>query len=322
MKPAYEHVEFGGNCSVRVYHRRLPRIPFEWHHHPEYELTLTMNSHGKRYIGDSVATYGSDDLVLVPPDLPHTWASNRSIEPSLPQVAVVLWFDGEWARRLADCCPEYGPLRNLLRRAACGLAFEPEAGTAMRERLDELLSSAARERLAATLDILCALADSPGEALASPSAFNERDGGSSGHEPERINRVLSLIEARFAEPLRLSELCAAASLSERSLARYFSQHLGESVGQYVTRVRIGHACRMLSNTSLPISVIAARSGFANVSNFNRQFKSVKDTTPAAYRREFAGAGVPDNEGLVQLTERSPSLQRKRGWLGSEDEQTG
>ena len=88
----------------------------------------------------------------------------------------------------------------------------------MRERIDQLLSSAARERLAATLDILCMLADSPGEPLASPSAFNDRDGGPSGHEPERINRVLSLIEARFAEPLRLSELCAAASLSERSRA--------------------------------------------------------------------------------------------------------
>jgi AraC-like DNA-binding protein len=237
-------------------------------------------------------------------------------------VAIVIWFDGEWARRLADCCPEYEPLRKLLRRAACGLAFEPEAGTVMRERLDELLSSAARERLAATLDILCALADSPGEPLASPSAFNEGDGGPSGHEPERINRVLSLIEARFAEPLRLSELCAAASLSERSLARYFAQHMGESVGQYLTRVRIGHACRMLSNTSLPVSVIAARSGFANVSNFNRQFKSVKETTPAAYRREFAQAGVSDDDNVVRLTERSPSLQRNRGQIGSENEEIG
>jgi AraC-like DNA-binding protein len=322
MKPAYEHVEFGGNCSVRVYHRRLPRIPFEWHHHPEYELTLTMNSHGKRYIGDSVAAYGSDDLVLVPPDLPHTWASNRSIEPTSPQVAIVIWFDGEWARRLADCCPEYEPLRKLLRRAACGLAFAPEAGGAMRERIGELLSSAARERLAATLDILCTLADSPGEPLASPSAFNDRDGGPSGHEPERINRVLSLIEARFAEPLRLSELCAAASLSERSLARYFAQHMGESVGQYMTRVRIGHACRMLSDTSLPVSVIAARSGFANVSNFNRQFKTVKETTPAAYRREFAEAGVPDDDDVARLTERSPSLQRKRERVGPEGDELG
>ena len=311
MKPAYEHVEFGEDCSLRVYHRRLPRIPFEWHRHPEYELTLTMNSHGKRYIGDSVRDYEAEDLVLVPPDLPHTWSSNRSIDPSSPQVAIVIWFDGDWARRMADCSREYEPLRKLLRRAACGLAFEPPAGQAMRERLAPLLSSAARERLGAALDILCTLADAPGQPLASPSAFNEANAGPSGHEPERINRVLSVIDARFAEPLRLSELCEAANLSERTLTRYFVQHIGESVGRYIARVRIGHACRMLVDTSLPVAVIAARSGFANVANFNRQFRAAKQTTPAEYRRRFAAEGSSDKDAAARLMERSPSLQRKR-----------
>jgi AraC-like DNA-binding protein len=316
MKPAYEHVEFGEDCSLRVYHRRLPRIPFEWHHHPEYELTLTMNSHGKRYIGDSVSDYEAEDLVLVPPDLPHTWSSNRSIDASSPQVAIVIWFDGDWARRMADCCREYEPLRKLLRRAACGLAFDPPAGKAMRERLAQLLSSEARERLGAALDTLCTLADAPGQPLASPSAFNQANAGPSGHEPERINRVLSVIDARFAEPLRLSELCEAANLSERTLTRYFVQHIGESVGRYIARVRIGHACRMLVDTSLPVAVIAARtrlirSGFANVANFNRQFRAAKQTTPAEYRRRFAAAGSADKDAAARLTERSPSLQRKR-----------
>ena len=311
MKPAYEHVEFGEDCSLRVYHRRLPRIPFEWHHHPEYELTLTMNSHGKRYIGDSVSDYEAEDLVLVPPDLPHTWSSNRSIDASSPQVAIVIWFDGDWARRMADCCREYEPLRKLLRRAACGLAFDPPAGKAMRERLAQLLSSEARERLGAALDILCTLADAPGQPLASPSAFNQANAGPSGHEPERINRVLSVIDARFAEPLRLSELCEAANLSERTLTRYFVQHIGESVGRYIARVRIGHTCRMLVDTSLPVAVIAARSGFANIANFNRQFRAAKQTTPAEYRRRFAAAASPDKDAAARLTERSPSLQRKR-----------
>lgn len=310
-KPAYEHVEFGADCSVRVYHRRLARIPFEWHHHPEYELTLTMNSHGKRYIGDSVNDYQAEDLVLVPPDLPHTWSSNRSIDSSLPQVAIVIWFDGDWARRMADCCREYEPLRKLLRRAACGLAFEPPAGERMRSRLEQLLSTAPRERLSAALDVLCTLADAPGHPLASPSAFNQTNAGPSGHEPERINRVLSMIDARFAEPLRLSELCEAASLSERTLTRYFVQHIGESVGRYIARVRIGHACRMLGDTSLPISVIAARSGFANVANFNRQFKAAKQTTPAEYRRQFIDAGALVKDTANSLTERPPSLQQKR-----------
>jgi AraC-like DNA-binding protein len=311
MKPAYEHVDFGDNCSVRVYHRRLPRIPFEWHHHPEYELTLTLNSHGKRYVGDSIADYVDEDLVLVPPNLPHTWASNRSIDTASPQVAIVIWFGGDWARRLSDVCPEYAPLRNLLRRAACGLTFNPEVGAAMHAQVDDLLSSEPLERLAAALDVLCTLAEAPGEPLASPTAFSDRTEGPSGHEPERINRVLAMIDLRFAEPLRLSQLCEAANVSERSLARYFEQHIGKSVGRYIARVRIGHACRMLAHTSTPISVVAARSGFPNVANFNRQFKALKELTPASYRKQFAAGDIAETGASPRITERSPSLQRNQ-----------
>lgn len=308
MKAAYEHVDFGESCSVRVYNRRLPRIPFERHHHPEYELTLTMNSQGKRYIGDSVAVYGDDDLVLVPPDLPHTWSSNSSIDASQPQVAIVVWFDGSWVRRLADLCPEYSDLRNLLRRAACGLAFQEGTGAQMRAHLDRLLSANARERLNAVLDILVWLSDAPGESLTSPSAFDARAGATAGYVPDQINRVLSLIDTQFAHPLKLPTLAKAAGMSERTLTRHFTQHLGESVGQYITRVRIGHACRTLTDTDMPISVIAARSGFANLANFNRQFKATKQMTPVAWREQFSGKRI---DASPSLTERSPSLEVKR-----------
>jgi AraC-like DNA-binding protein len=309
MKAAYEYVDFGQDCSVRVYHRRLRRIPFEWHHHPEYELTLTMNSQGKRYIGDSVASYGADDLVLVPPNLPHTWASNRSIDDRDPEVAIVIWFDGAWVRRLADVCPEYNGLCDLLRRAACGLAFEDGAGTHMREHLERLLSDSPRVRLQAVLDVLDFLSALPATPLAMPSAFDAHTGTPTGHEPDQINRVLALIETQFSRPLRLSTLAKASGLSERSLTRHFTQHLGESVGRYITRVRIGHACRMLTNTQTPISVIATRSGFSNAANFNRQFKASKNMTPAEFRQQFTGAKHADEATAARLTERSPSLQR-------------
>ncbi|TDG11046.1 AraC family transcriptional regulator [Paraburkholderia guartelaensis] len=309
MKAAYEHVDFGHDCSIRVYHRRLRRIPFEWHHHPEFELTLTMNSQGKRYIGDSVASYGADDLVLVPPNLPHTWASNRSIDDAEPEVAIVIWFDGAWVRRLADVCPEYNGLCDLLRRAACGLAFEDGAGTRMREHIERLLSDKPRVRLQAALDVLDFLSELPATPLASPSGFDARTGTPTGHEPEQINRVLALIETQFSRPLRLSTLARASGLSERSLTRHFTQHLGESVGRYITRVRIGHACRMLTDTQTPISVIATRSGFPNVANFNRQFKASKNMTPLEFRQQFAGARSAEEESAARLTERSPSLQR-------------
>jgi AraC-like DNA-binding protein len=311
MKAAFEYVDFGEGCSVRVYHRALSRIPFEWHHHPEYELTLTMNSQGKRYIGDSVAAYGADDLVLVPPNLPHTWASNRSIDAGEAQVAIVIWFDGGWVRRLVDVCPEYRGLRDLLRRAACGLAFEPAAGAYMRMRRERLIAIDPRERLNAVLDVLATLCSLPAEPLATPSAFDAQAARAAGHEPDRINRVLALIETQFARPLCLATLAKAAGLSERSLSRHFARHLGESVGRYIARVRIGHACRLLTETPMPISVVAARSGFANTANFNRQFKTAKQLTPVAYRARFTGAQRAEDQTAHSLEQRSPSLEAKR-----------
>ena len=149
-------------------------------------------------------------------------------------------------------------------------------------------------------------AKAPGEASACA-------GATTGHEPERINRVLALMEARLAEPLRIADLCAAAHWSPRSLQRYFLQHLGESVGQHLTRLRIGRACRLLADTRLPVAQVAARSGFANLAHFNRQFKAARQTTPSAYRRRFEQDAarqhpLPAPDGAT-LEQRPPSLRR-------------
>ena len=80
MKPQFERVAIPEGCSIRVLNRRVSEIPFEWHHHPECELTLTLNSHGLRFIGDHVGAYDAHDLVLVPPNMPHTWASRAALD--------------------------------------------------------------------------------------------------------------------------------------------------------------------------------------------------------------------------------------------------
>jgi len=327
MKPQYERVTMPDGCSVRVYHRQLAQIPFEWHHHPEYELTLTMNSRGRRFVGDHIAGYDGDDLVLVPPDMPHTWSSTERIDTGAPQVAVVVWFSGDWARRMADCCPEYAPLHKLLRRGAPGLSFGPTAAATMRARLPALLDASPRVRLAAVLDTLVELADADALPLASPSVHVNAGHGSrrpipsgdalarqsTSSEAERLNRVLDLLDRRFNEPLRIAELCAVANLSERSLHRYFIQHVGESVGRYLGRLRIGYATRQLTDTGWPISVIAAKAGFPNLANFNRQFMATRGMTPSAWRRFFEMHGHTPQAAAGQptLETRSPSLERAR-----------
>jgi AraC-like DNA-binding protein len=305
MKPQYERVTLAEGCSVRVYHRKIKRIPFEWHHHPEYELTLTMNSRGRRFIGDHIADYAGDDLVLVPPDLPHTWSSTESIDSREPQVAVVVWFSGDWARRVADCCPEFASLRKLLRRGAPGLQFDAVATAAMRARLPALLDASPRVRLLAVLDALAELAEAGATPLATPSA-------DAASEAERLNRVFDLLDRRFHAPLRIADLCAAANMSERTLHRHFLRHTGESVGRYLIRLRVGYAARQLTDTEWPVSLIAAKSGYPSLANFNRQFLAVRGMTPREYRRFFETHGrAPDaGEQREALDVRPPSLERR------------
>ena len=105
--------------------RRLEdAIPFEWHHHPEFELTLTLNSRGQRFVGNHVGAYDHGDLVLVGPHLPHTWASSHKVDDSKPHVALVFWFRTEWIERLAEGSVEFASIGHLIRSAATGLAFD------------------------------------------------------------------------------------------------------------------------------------------------------------------------------------------------------
>jgi transcriptional regulator GlxA family with amidase domain len=65
------------------------------------------------------------------------------------------------------------------------------------------------------------------------------------------NRVLSVIDARFSEPLSLAELAAADALSERSLNRYFARSGSCPVGRLVYQgrrviVRTGASSRRTS----------------------------------------------------------------------------
>ena len=66
MKPLLEKVRPADGASWAWLDRRLDdELPFQWHHHPEFELTLTLNSVGQRFIGDHIGEYGDGDLVLV-----------------------------------------------------------------------------------------------------------------------------------------------------------------------------------------------------------------------------------------------------------------
>jgi len=278
MRPVLEHLPVPPDASWAMLNRRLDAaIPFQWHHHPEYELTLTLNSRGQRFVGDHVGTYSPGDLVLVGPNLPHTWASRERTGPG-PHVALVLWFRADWMASVTAPV-ELRPVAQMFARAAGGLSFDPALGLALPAGYEALFALPPAPRLIALLALLSRLAGEPAQPLSATAPPPEGD-------RSRIDRVLAHLHQHYPEPLRMEDLARIAALSVSGLHRLFRRHVRMSVTDYIAALRVGEACSRLSSTRQPISHIAAEVGYPSLANFNRQFLRLRSMTPRDYRASF------------------------------------
>jgi AraC-like DNA-binding protein len=284
MKPFLEKVQSEPGASWAMLNRRLDaEIPFQWHHHPEFELTLTLNSRGQRFIGDHTASFGDGDLVLVGPNLPHTWSSTDKIDPDRPHVALVMWFSAQWAAALRDAFVELGHVTAMLERGTAGLSFSPGFASRVRPAIEDLFTRPPDERLLRLIEVLSVLArDETSETLASRMVVARPADG----DRARIDRVLDHIHLNYASGVSIDELADIAALSPSGLHRLFRRHMRLSISDYLIRMKIGEACAMLTATAKPVAHIADAVGYNSLANFNRQFKALKGLTPRLYRQRF------------------------------------
>jgi transcriptional regulator GlxA family with amidase domain len=80
-------------------------------------------------------------------------------------------------------------------------------------------------------------------------------------------------------------------MAEVSLSRFFKSRTGKTFIDTLNEVRLGHATRLLIDTTNSINEVAYQCGFNNMSNFNRIFKKKKDSTPKEFRQTYTSTGV-------------------------------
>ncbi len=284
MKPFLEKVVVADDSSWSMVRApRNPTVPFEWHHHPEYELTLTTNSRGHRFVGDHVGTYDDGDLVLLGPHLPHTWASSSKVDEELPHNVMVIWFRPEWARGLTDLLTELRPINAMLERSSRGLMFSPDATDRVRASIESIFDKKPADRLLDLISILLMLAaDENAVPLSAPNKTplaTEAPGS-------RIDRVLEHVHKNYRDDITVGDLKRIAALSTSAFHRMFLRHTRLTLSEYVMRLRIGEACAELIASDRPIASIAEAVGYRSLVNFGRQFKSLKGQTPREYRQRF------------------------------------
>ena len=102
-----------------------------------------------------------------------------------------------------------------------------------------------------------------------------------------IANAMQHIEDNISAPLKLADLAKLAGLTDYQLAKRVRGLFGITLGQYITRARIDHACDRLRRDNEAISAIALACGYSDQAAFSRQFRQSVGLSPAAYRKSAA-----------------------------------
>ena len=99
-----------------------------------------------------------------------------------------------------------------------------------------------------------------------------------------VHAALAAIQAHFREPVNAQTVVKGIPLSYRRLHEAFQQHVGHSISAEITRLRVEHAARLLTDTDDKLELIARTSGFSSEVVMSRVFRSKKHMPPGAFRR--------------------------------------
>jgi AraC-like DNA-binding protein/quercetin dioxygenase-like cupin family protein len=255
------------------------KFDFPVHFHPEYELNLVLNSKGKRIIGDSILEYESPDLVLIGPNTAHAWTGNNNHDNS--QV-ITIQFDGNVLSEKMLSKNFALPLKSLLEKAKRGILFQRETIENVNKRIKILSEIQGFDAFISLLSILYDLSISRNQSLLASQGYV---GQFDLNQSQRISKVVSYIQENLLNDIKIKQVADLVNMSETAFSHFFKKRTQRSFSDYLTDMRISYAARLILETDRNISEVCFMSGFNNLSNFNRTFKSRYKCTPCELRSQ-------------------------------------
>ena len=272
-----------GDCFT-IFSRVKTRFDFPLHYHEEYELNLIINAKGaRRVVGGSIEVIDELELVLIGPNLYHAWFTHQAKSEAITEVTIQFHkdlFDDKFLRR-----NQMSFVKIMLERSQRGIAFPAETVAAIRDRIQLLAKKSGFDSVLELLSILHDLSISRNmKVLSDPSFTNEH----LNYNSRRIEKVFEYMNVNYYKQVTLAEVAKLANMPDASFSRFIKKRTGKTFIDSLNEIRLGHASRMLIESTTTVAEIAYKCGFNNISNFNRIFKRKKLCIPKDFRETYTG----------------------------------
>jgi AraC-like DNA-binding protein len=271
-----------------IFSRVKSEFDFPLHYHEEFELNFIQNAkNARRVIGDHIEDIDELELVLVGSNLQHAWFTHHCKGREIREITIQFHkdlFDDKLLRR-----NQLSFIRTMLEKSLRGILFSKETTQQLAPRIMELNQMQGFDSVLELMSILHDLSISRNMRILSDASFNNTE--QYNYNSRRIEKTLEYMNTNFDKPITLNEVARLANMSDAAFSRFFKQRTGNTFIDSLTEIRLGHASRMLIDTTQSIAEVAYHCGFNNISNFNRIFKKKKSCTPKDFRESFSGTRI-------------------------------
>ncbi|AFD07548.1 AraC family transcriptional regulator [Solitalea canadensis] len=275
------------NDCFTIFSRTKKEFDFPLHYHEEYELNLILNAKGaKRIVGDHIDIIDDAELVFVGSNLCHAWFTHQCESEEITEVTIQFHkdlFDAKLMKR-----NQLSLIRNMFERSQKGILFSPETIERLKPRILTLNQKSGFDSVLELLSILHDLSSSRNMRTLSDASFSNEQ---FNYNSRRIEKVFEYMNNNYNKQITLAEVSKIASMPEVSFSRFVKKRTGNTFIDSLNEIRLGHATRMLIDSTQTVAEIAYKCGFNNISNFNRIFKKKKNCTPKEFRDSFSGTRI-------------------------------
>ncbi|TDE17318.1 AraC family transcriptional regulator [Dyadobacter psychrotolerans] len=274
--------------SFSIRQDKIANINNRWHYHPEIELVHFHQGTGTQFVGDHIKRFYVDDIVLVGSNLPHYWRFDMPVDfietASIPFSTVVHFAPDFWGEKFVDLS-ENRPIKAVLEKAGRGMLMSGKLKETIACEMAGLHHAEGPERIMTLMKILLLIYRSDEHTMLSSVGYQNSLLGS---ESDRINNIYEFTFNNFGTKIYLEQVAEISGMVPNSFCRYFKSRTGKTYLQFLTEIRVGHACKLLMDNNINLKEVCYESGFQNFSCFHRRFKELTGQSPVNYRLSVAG----------------------------------
>lgn len=273
------------DCFI-FFAREKTEFDFPVHSHEEFELNLILNGKGvNRVVGDHIGEINDMELVLIGSHVPHAWLTHKYkyTENTAKIFEITIQFHKDL---LDDKLLQRNQLfyvKDLMDKAGSGVLFGRETIEKIKDRIISITSNKGFYSVIELLTILHELSVSSDMELLCNDCYRDVHHHS---ESDRLDVILKYMNDNFQNDISHSQIAHVANMTEVSFSRFIKKRTGKTFIDVLNEIRLGQASRQLIDSYATVSEIAFRTGFKNLSYFNRVFKTKKGKTPLEFRHDF------------------------------------